>query len=126
MGKPYSQDLRDRMIGRVSAGQSRRSASRQLGVSASCVVKLAQRVARTGSSAPARQGRPPGAGKLAQHMAMLTAWVDAEPEITMPELASKLEAKTGVRAHPASLSRALLKYGYSFKKNTSGAGMRTR
>ena len=126
MGKSYSSDLRARIVSHVASGQSRRSASRHFGVSASCAVKLAQRVAATGSAEPARQGRPPGDGKLAPHMATLGKWVDAEPDITMPELSARLVAATGVLAHPASLSRALLKVGYSFKKNAAGVGMRTR
>jgi hypothetical protein len=44
----------------------------------------------------------------------------------MPELAAKLKAEKAVTAHPASLSRALLKAGLSFKKNTAGLGGRTR
>jgi len=78
-------------------------------------VKLAQRVATTGSVAPARQGRPPGDGKLAPHMAALMKWVDAEPDLTMPELSARLIAATGVRARPTSLSRVLLKAGYSLR-----------
>jgi transposase len=89
-------------------------------------VKLAQRIATTGSAAPARQGRPPGDGKLAPHMATLMKWVDAEPDITMPELSARLANATGVLAHPASLSRVLLKAGFSFKKNAAGDGVRTR
>lgn len=126
MGKSYSADLRSRIVDHIASGQSRRSASRHFGVSPSCAVKLAQRVATTGSVAPARQGRPPGDGKLAPHMAALMKWVDAEPDLTMPELSARLIAATGVRAHPASLSRALLKAGYSFKKNAAGVGVRTR
>ena len=126
MGKAYSPDLRDRIVNHIALGQSRRSASRYFGVSPSCAVKLAQRVAATGSSTPARQGRPPGRGKLAPHMATLIRWVDAEPDITMPQLSARLRAATGVQAHPASLSRALLKAGYGFKKNAAGIGMRTR
>lgn len=126
MGKAYSRDLRDRIANHIASGQSCRSASRHFGVSPSCAVKLAQRVAATGSAAPARQGRPPGDGKLAPHMATLIRWVDAEPDITMPELSARLGTATGVQAHPASLSRALLKAGYSFKKNAAGVGMRTR
>ena len=124
MGRAYSQDLRDRLSKQICAGQSRRSASRQFGVSASCAVKLARRVAVTGSTAPARQGRPPGNGKLAAHMAVLIGWVNAEPDITMSELAAKLKGATGVSAHPASLSRALLQAGLSFKKNAAGHGVR--
>jgi transposase len=126
MGKPYSTDLRDRIADHIASGQSRRSASHHFGVSPSCAVKLAQRIATTGSAAPARQGRPPGDGKLAPHMATLMKWVDAEPDITMPELSARLANATGVLAHPASLSRVLLKAGFSFKKNAAGDGVRTR
>jgi transposase len=96
MGKPYSEDLRERVEARIAAGHSRRDASRHFGVSASFAVKLARRVAVTGSVAPGRQGRPPGNGKLAEHMPQLVAWVEAQPDISMPELAAKLEAATGV------------------------------
>ena len=126
MGKSYSADLRARVQAHVEAGHSRREASRHFNVSPSFSVKLAKRVEKTGSVAPARQGRPPGGGKLANHLAQLIQWVEAEPDITMPELSAKLEAGTGVVAHPASLSRALLAAGFSFKKNTDGIGVRTR
>lgn len=125
MGKSYSADLRARVQARVEAGHSRREASRHFNVSPSFSVKLAKRVEKTGSVAPARQGRPPGGGKLAEHLAQLIQWVEAQPDITMPELAAKL-AVTGVIAHPASLSRALLAAGFSFKKNSAGVGVRTR
>jgi transposase len=74
-------------------------------------VKLAQRVAQTGSTSPARQGRPAGGGKLAEHMASLMGWVEAEPDITMPELSAKLATASGVkprrcRVHCARLAIA--------------------
>ena len=115
MGKPYSVDLRDRVRSEIAGGQSRRTAARRFDVSASFAVKLADRVSRTGSTEPARQGRPPGGGKLAPYLAALLEWVDAEPDITMSELAAKLQAEKAVTAHPASLSRVLLKAGLSFK-----------
>ena len=126
MGKPYSIDLRKRVQAAVDGGQSRRAAARHYAVSASFAVKLADRVSRTGSAEPARQGRPPGGGKLAPHLALLLEWVDAEPDITMPELAAKLLAARAVTVHPASLSRALLQAGLSFKKNSAGIGGRAR
>lgn len=126
MGKAYSSDLRDRISAHVAAGHSCRAAARRFGVSASCAVKLVQRMAKTGSAAPARQGRPRGAGKLAPYMARLIRWVEAEPDISMPELARRLEATTRVRAHPASLSRALIGAGFRYKKSAAGHGVRTR
>ena len=126
MGKSYSTDLRDRVSGHIGQGHSRRAASRRFGVSPSFAVRLAHRVAATGSVLPARQGRPPGGGKLAAHMAMVICWVEAQPDITLSELAARLQAAKGVKAHPASLSRALLAAGFTYKKNTDGIGMRTR
>lgn len=126
MGKAYSSDLRDRISAHVAAGHSRRDAARRFGVSPSCAVKLVQRVSKTGSAAPARQGRPPGAGKLAPHMGKLGRWVNRKPDITMPELARKLEADSGLKADPSSLSRALISAGFRYKKSPDGVGMRTR
>ena len=90
MGKPYSIDLRERVQAEVDSGQSRRAAARRYDVSASFAVKLADLVSRTGSTEPAQQGRPPGSGKLAPHLKALVEWVEAEPDITMPELAARL------------------------------------
>lgn len=126
MGKPYSIDLRERVQAAIASGQSRREAARRYEVSASFAVRLADLVSRTGSAEPARQGRPPGGGKLAPYLEALLEWVEAKPDITMPELAAKLEAEQGVTAHPASLSRVLLKAGLSFKKNTAGQRGRAR
>jgi transposase len=126
MGKPLSMDLRERVQAQIAGGQSRRGAAEHYDVSASFAVKLAARVLRTGSVAPARQGRPPGSGKLAPYLTALLEWVEAKPDMTMPELSAKLKAERDVTAHPASLSRVLLQAGLSFKKNPAGHGGRTR
>lgn len=126
MGRAYSNDLRDRISDHVLSGHSRRDAARRFGVSPSCAIKLVQHVSKTGSAVPRRQGRPPGGGKLAPHVAKLIHWVEANPDISMPELSAKLEAETRVVAHPASLSRALIVAGFRYKKSPHGVGMRTR
>lgn len=126
MGKSHPIALRERVQAEVEGGESRRAAARRFKVSASFAVKLAARVARTGSLDPARQGRPRGGGKLAPHLATLIEWVEAEPDITMPELAAKLLAERGVKVHPASLSRVLINAGFSVKKNAVGCRDRAR
>jgi transposase len=126
MGKPHPIELRKRVQAEIEAGGSRRASAERFKVSASFAVKLAARVARTGSAEPARQGRPPGGGKLAPYLKTLIGWVEAEPDITMPELAARLLAETGVEVHPASLSRVLIQSDFSFKKNASGFRDRTR
>lgn len=126
MGKPHPIELRERVQAEIAGGESRRSAAERFKVSASFAVKLAARVAHTGSAEPARQGRPPGGGKLRPHLATLIGWVEAEPDMTMPELSARLLAEKGVEVHPASLSRVLIQAGFSVKKNASGIRDRAR
>lgn len=126
MGKAHSVDLRERIYGDVVLGKSRRAAAQRFGVSASTGVRLAQRMAKTGSLEPAPQGRPRGSGKLAAYQDRLIAWVEAEPDMSMPELAALLEAECDVIAHPTSLSRLLLASGYTVKKNAAGRRSRAR
>jgi Transposase and inactivated derivatives len=126
MGKSSSVDLRVRIVSEIERGQSCRAAARRFGVSAATAVRLAQRKAKTGSVAPARQGRPAGSGALGAHVEVLAGWVDADGDITMSELAARLLAERGVKAHPASLSRLLIQQGFTVKKNAAGQRNRSR
>lgn len=126
MGKSSSIDLRVRIIDEIESGQSRRAAARRFGVSAATAVRLAQRKSQTGSLAPAKQGRPAGSGLLGAHVETLVGWVDADGDITMPELAARLLEERGVKAHPASLSRLLIQHGFTVKKNSAGERNRSR
>ena len=67
-----------------------------------------------------------GKGPLADHLDLLIAMVEKKPDMTMPELADKLEVETGKVAHPASISRLLCRAGFTYKKTADGLGMRTR
>lgn len=117
MGKPYSVDLRERIIGFVEGGGSRRRAADRFGVSPSCAIKLMERWDQTGSAAPGKRGG--SVGKLAPYKDFLLGRVKQTPDITMPELAAALKAQTGIEAAPASLSRFLIRHGQRFKKNAA-------
>ena len=126
MTRSYSLDLRVRVIAFVEAGHSRRAAARHFGVSDIFAIKLLHRRARSGSPAPARQGRPRGTGKLAAYERFLVQVVEAKPDITMPELAARLMDQHGVRAQPATLSRFLCRRGFTYKKIPDRGGGRSR
>lgn len=126
MGKSYSLDLRERVVAFIEVGHSRRAASEHFDVSESFSIKLMQRVTKLGSVLPDRQGRPPGSGKLAAHESFLIGVVEVEPDITMPELSARLEARHGIAVQPATLSRFLCRRGFTYKKNPHGVGGRTR
>ena len=84
------------------------------------------RVVETGSSNPGRQGRLKGSGKFEPHAAFLAGIVEAQPDITMPELRDRLLEVQGVEAAPAMLSRFLCRRGLTNKKSADGRGARTR
>ena len=126
MSKSYSVDLRERVVGFIDTGHSRRAAARHFGVSESFAIKLDQRRVRSGSIAPQKQGRPRGSGRLEAFEAFLIAAVEAKPDITMPELATRLMEAHAVSADPAVLSRFLCRRGFTYKKMPDGVGMRTR
>ncbi|MFA5970589.1 MAG: helix-turn-helix domain-containing protein, partial [Sphingomonas sp.] len=53
MAKPYSMDLRERVVAAVvEEGMSRHAAAKRFGVAASSAIKWVQRVRETGSAAP--------------------------------------------------------------------------
>ncbi len=126
MTRSFSLDLRVRLATFVEAGHSCRAAARHFRVSDSCAIKLMQRQRQSGSLAPARQGRPPGGGKLVAYETFLVRTVEAEPAITMPELAARLLEQHGMVAAPAMLSRFLCRRGFTYKKTADGGGVRTR
>ena len=123
MGKPYSLDLRERIVGYVEEGHSARSAAGVFGVSASTAVRLAAAHRRDGNIAPKPQGRAPGtAGKLAAHLDFLIERLRSEPDITLQVLAEALSEARGVKVQLSSIHRALIRAGYSYKKRAGGAG----
>ncbi len=95
MGRFHSLDIRDRVVSMVDGGQSRRAAARHFSIRESAAIKLLRRRMMTGTVAPARQGRPTGSSKLSAYQTFLIAQVEHKPDITMPELAAKLDEMNG-------------------------------
>jgi transposase len=126
MGKACSADLRERLVRKVEAGESRRAAAERFEVAPSTAVRLYAWYLQTGSIEPKKQGRPRGSGKLGPHRDFILDRVKRAPDITMPELAALLEAECGVKVDPSSLSKFLCAAGYSYKKSPSGLGARAQ
>ena len=96
MGKPYSQDLRERVIGVVDAGTGPYVAAPLFQVSVSYIYKALIRRRTTGEVS----ARPSGGGpkpKLAPHDDVLRARVAAEPDITLAELQTWLLVERGIK-----------------------------
>ncbi len=118
MPKPYSQDLRDRVIGAVEGGSSARSAGRLFGVSESVAIKWVERWRRTGSSAAKRMGgykRSP----LDDQADVIVELLRARPDLTVEEIRAALRGR-GISTGHGSVRRFFKRHGISFKKNRSG------
>ena len=114
MGRPYSQDLRSRIVAAVEAGTSRNKVAQQFAVSVSCVVKLMQRFHRAGTIAPAARGKKPYA--LAEHEATVRELVAARPDSTLDELHQELAAR-GIHVGRSSVNRFLKRCCLTLKKS---------
>ncbi|MGH6658619.1 MAG: IS630 family transposase, partial [Sphingomicrobium sp.] len=125
MGRPYSEDLRERIVRSVVNGLSRREAARLFDVSPSCVVKLLQRWRETGSIVPAAIGAPKRS-KLDPHAAWLLGVVESEPDITLDEVRLRLEHDCGVSASQSTIWYFFDERGISFKKKTVHASEQER
>lgn len=127
MGKSLSLDIRDRVVALVDDGLSCHEAARRLRISAASAVRIMQRKRRTGGVKAALQGRP-RRSKLDAVSDWLRSRVEAEPDITMPELAVALRQEHDLVATPAMLSRYLIhRLGFTYKKipDRDGAAAQT-
>lgn len=111
---PYSLDLRERVVGRVEAGDSCRAVAQRFGVSVASVVKWSQRKRQTGSvAAKPMGGRRPYV--LAGHRAWLLSRVAKKPDITLRALVAEL-AERGVVVSYYAVWHFFKHEGMSFKK----------
>jgi transposase len=114
MTRPYSVDLRERVVRAVEAGLSRRAAARRFEVSVSFVIKLVQRWQRRGTVQPERYGGWKRA-ILAAHAERVHELLRVEPDLTIAELRSRLAAEA-IQVSPAAISRFLAAAGLTRKK----------
>jgi transposase len=123
MARPYSEDLRARVVAEVEAGASRRKAAARYQVSISFVVKLMQRWRCTGSLVPGRSGgrRP---HRLEEHGELVRRLIAERPDRTLEELAARL-AIEGVQVGRSSIDRFLKAIGLTRKKRRNMRPSRT-
>src|SRR6202167_4075578 len=116
MPKPYSQDLRDRVIDAVRKGaMSRRAAARRYEISESVAIKWLERVERDGSRAPVGHGGHP-AYKLMAQREFLEAARSEKADITPQALCDRLLSERGVKADTSMMSRFFRRIGVTLKK----------
>lgn len=117
MTRPLSNDLRQRVVEAIEAGETCRSAAARFGVAVSSAVKWAQRYRSSGSVAPGKMG---GYRKrvLEPHRAFIVQRIAEVPHLTLHGLKDELAAR-GVKVSHDTVWRFLRREGLRFKKNAA-------
>ena len=124
MGRAYSQDLRDRILGAVDGGVGAYPASALFRVSVSYIYKALARRRTTGeTTARASKGRP--GQKLAPHHEALLKRVEEVPDTTLEELRAWLRVERDVTVSIGCLWTTLDRLGVRLKKSFSARPNRT-
>lgn len=115
MARPYSLDLRQRVVATVAGGQACRAVAKLFDVSVASVVKWSQRSRVTGSAA----SKPMGGKRpylLQSERDWLLSRLSEKPDLTLHALLAEL-ADRDVVVSCDTLWRFLKREGVSFKKN---------
>ena len=118
MARPYSLDLRERVVAQVAKGLSCHAAAELNNIVPSTVVKWTQRLRQTGSPA----AKPMGGKRpyiLEEQRKWLLARIREKPDLTLHALRDELAERRAVVVACDTLWRFLKREGISFKKNTA-------
>jgi transposase len=115
MGRPYSLDLRERVVASVWGGRSRRETARLFGVSAASAVKWCQRARRTGSPAAQPMGRRNRPLILAPEREWILARLAVKPDLTLRGMQAELAAR-GIRVSCKAIWNFFRSERQTFKK----------
>ncbi len=120
MAAPYSSDLRCKIVQACERhAQSQRAVAELFGVSRTFVEGLLRRYRRSGELVPVRRrpGRQPKIGEASREQ--LRHWLQQQPDLTLAELAHRLQTGCGVTVSPPTLCRVLQQLGLRRKKRRS-------
>jgi transposase len=113
--KTLSLDLRQRVVGAVATGMSRRQAAERFGVSPASAIRWCQREKESGSPAAHKRGGDRWSARIDAHKDLILALVEETCDITLKELAAQL-VERGHRFSIGSLWRFFDRHGVTWKK----------
>ena len=114
MARPYSQDLRVRVVEAVEGGASRREVAELYGISPSVVVIWMQRWAETGSIEAKQSGG--SVSPLDEHAEFLLRLIVERPDMTLDEIVAAI-SRAGIEGSRTAVWRFYERHEISFKKN---------
>ena len=117
--RPYSEDLRTRIVQAVRNGMSKSATARLFGLSLSSVKRYARTADRGASLTPRKGGgRPPKADEVTRKL--LQADVEERPAATVSERRRFLECTTAKILSDSTIRRLLKSMGFTQKNGLWG------
>ena len=116
MANAHSLDLRRRVVRAVEAGASCRQAAARFEIGVSSAIRWVAQLRETGDIAPKPRGGPRRPSRIDPHGALIMEWLEAEPDLTLPEIAAKLEDAVGYRPPPSVVHEFFKRRGVTRKK----------
>lgn len=114
MGRPYSLDLRERVVTPMTAGMSGQKAAQHFSVGESSALRWARRARETGSP----KAKPMGGTRplvLEAHRRWIIVRLTEKPDLTLRALAAELKAR-GAEGSSFAVWSIMADAGLSFKK----------
>lgn len=126
MGKPYSLDLRERVVKAIESGETRVSVSQRYDISRRTVGRYIRLRHAKGTLEPKQLGGYKGYA-LAGHEALISGWIAACPDMTLKEIGNRLRDEE-LEVCQTAIFSFLRHLDLTYKKNAarSGAGARRR
>lgn len=116
MAKSLSVDLRCRVVAAVEAGASRRAAAERFGVGVSSAIRWVRRARTRGHVEADKRGGNHRSHRIDEHRGLILEWIDQTPDLTLAEIAERLDAAVAYRPTPSIVCRFFQRHGVTRKK----------
>ena len=116
MAKALSIDLRRRVVDAVEAGASCRAAAARFGVSVSSAIRFVARARTRGNLEPDKRGGNQRSHRIDAHRDLILSWIAETPDLTLAEVAERLDGAVGYRPLPSIVCRFFQRHGVTRKK----------
>jgi transposase len=115
MGKPYSLDLRERVVGALEDGMSTRQAAARFSIGIATAGAWGRLKRSQGDVRPAKQGKPKGS-VLDAHADFILEALRQTPDLTLNEMVERLAAERDVRVVRTAVWKFLDRHDQTYKK----------
>ena len=116
MGKALAVVLRRGGVDAVDDGGSGRSGAARFGVRVSAAIRWGARDRERGDLEPEKRGGNTRSHRIDAHRELIMSWIEEAPDLTLDEVAERLDAATGYRPQRSIVCRFFQRHDVTLKK----------